>query len=167
MFLFNILRTNGLNFTKLYITINTDKIYVGILSCHFRKRIMALTLPLNILRNSDLLLHAKHCSGAIVRFSDNSSLHQNFVSPQYLENKWTEFHQILYIYAFILTRSTLGLLRIIFRTFVPELRPLIYSKNLFLLNILITNGQVLTKLYITIYTDKIYFGIVSCHFSQI
>ena len=33
-----------------------------------------ITLPFNILRNSGLLLHAKHCSGAIVRFSDNSSL---------------------------------------------------------------------------------------------
>ena len=32
-----------------------------------------ITLTLNILRNSGLLLHAKHCSWAIVRFSDNSS----------------------------------------------------------------------------------------------
>ena len=32
-----------------------------------------ITLPLNILRHSGLLLHARHCSGAIVRFSDNSS----------------------------------------------------------------------------------------------
>ena len=35
-----------------------------------------IMLPLNILRNSGLLLHAKHCSGAIVRFSDNSSFHR-------------------------------------------------------------------------------------------
>ena len=69
-----------------------------------------------------------------------------------------------FIYAFLLTRSKLGLLHIIFRTFVLELWPLIYSKILFLLNISRTNGQILTKLYITIYTDKIYFGIVSCHF---
>ena len=61
-----------------------------------------------------------------------------------------------FIYAFILTRSKLGLLHIIVRTLVPELWPLIYSKNWFLLNILRTNGQILTKLYITIYTDKIY-----------
>ena len=33
-----------------------------------------IRLTLNILRNSGLLLCAKHCSGAIVRFSDNSSL---------------------------------------------------------------------------------------------
>ena len=72
-----------------------------------------------------------------------------------------------FIYAFILIISNWGLLHIIFRTFVPELWPLIYSKKLFLLNILRTNGQILTKLYITIYTDKIYVGIVSCHFSQI
>ena len=32
-----------------------------------------IMLPFNILRNSGLLLHAKHCSGAIVIFSDNSS----------------------------------------------------------------------------------------------
>ena len=38
---------------------------------------------------------------------------------------------------------------------------------LFLLNILLTNGQILTNLYKSIYTDKIYIGIVSCHFSQI
>ena len=35
-----------------------------------------IKLPLNILRNFGLLLHAKHCSGAIVRFSDISSLIQ-------------------------------------------------------------------------------------------
>ena len=72
-----------------------------------------------------------------------------------------------FIYAFILTRSTFGLLHIIFRTFVPELWPLIFSKISLLLNILRTNGQILTKLYITIYTDKIYVGIVCCHFLQI
>ena len=100
-------------------------------------------------------------------------LRQKFISAQYIENKLTEFHQILYmhsywqslscdcytsffahlyqsygpwfrskfpfhsiswkridrisqnfIYALILTRSSLGLLNIIFRTFVPELRSL-------------------------------------------
>ena len=56
---------------------------------------------------------------------------------------------------------------IIFCSFVPELWPLIYSKISLLLNILRTNGQILTKLYITNYTGKIYVGIVSCHFSQI
>ena len=68
--------------TKLYITIYTDKIYVGIVSCNFRKFVRELwplidvriMLPLNILRHSGLLLHARHCSGAIVRFSDHSSL---------------------------------------------------------------------------------------------
>ena len=68
-----------------------------------------------------------------------------------------------FIYAFILTRSTLRLLHIIFRTFVPELWPLIYSKISFPINILRTNGHILTKLY----TDKILVGIISCHFSQI
>ena len=61
----------------------------------------------------------------------------NFVSAQYLENKLIEFHKILY--AFILTRSTLGLLRIIFRSIVPELWPLIYPIISFQLNIVRTN----------------------------
>ena len=72
-----------------------------------------------------------------------------------------------FIYAFILPTSTLGLLHIIFCTYVPELWPLIYSKISFTLNIMRTNGQILTKLFITIYTDKIYVGIVNCHFSHI
>ena len=65
-------------------------------------------------------------------------LRQIFVSVQYLENKLTDFHQN-FIYAFILTRSTLGLLHIIFGTFLPELWPMIYSKILFSFNILRTN----------------------------
>ena len=82
---------------------------------------------------------------------------------------WEQMHRISanFIYAFILTRSTLGLLHIIFHTIVLELWPLIYSKISFPLKILRTNGQILIKLFITIYTDKIYVGIVSCHFSQI
>ena len=55
-----------------------------------------------------------------------------------------------FIYAFILSKSKLGLSNIIFCTFVPELWPLIYSKISFPLNILRTNGHILTKLYITI-----------------
>ena len=45
-----------------------------------------------------------------------------FVTAQYLENKLTEFYQILYV-----PRSRLGLLHIIFPTTVPELWPLIYA----------------------------------------
>ena len=65
-----------------------------------------------------------------------------------------------FIHAFILARSTLGLSHIIFRTFVLELWPLIYSKILFPLNILRTNGQILTKLFIAVYADKICVGIL-------
>ena len=70
------------------------------------------------------------------------------------------------IYAFILTRSKLGLSHIIFRT---DTRVMIYAIILFQFNILRTNGLNFNKLYIyiTINTDKIYVGIVSCHFSQI
>ena len=70
LFPFNILRTNGQNFTKFYTCIYIDKIYVGIVTHHFSRictRVMAL------------------------------DLHQNFVSVQYLDNKWTEFYQILYM----------------------------------------------------------------------
>ena len=64
-------------------------------------------------------------------------LRQNFVSVQYLEKM--DRMSPNFIYVFILTRSTLGLLNIIFRTFVPELRPLIYAKISFPLIILRTN----------------------------
>ena len=53
-----------------------------------------------------------------------------------------------FIYALILTRSSLGLLQVIFRTFVLELWPLIYAKISFLLNILRTNWQIFTNFYI-------------------
>ena len=43
-----------------------------------------ITLPLNILRNSGLLLHAKLCSGAIVRFSDRSSFVLKMMSAFYI-----------------------------------------------------------------------------------
>ena len=47
---------------------------------------------------------------------------QNFVSTQYVENKMTEFHQMLK-YALILTRSELGLLHVIVCTFMPSYGP--------------------------------------------
>ena len=52
----------------------------------------------------------------------------------------------IYTYAFILARSSLGLLHIIFLTFVPELWPLIYAEILFPLNILRTNWHIFTKI---------------------
>ena len=59
------------------------------------------------------LLHSQSCNST-----------PNFVSAQYLENKLTE---ILippnFMYVFILTRSSFGLLHVIFRTFVPEFWP--------------------------------------------
>ena len=64
-------------------------------------------------------------------------------------------------YAFILTRFSLGLSIINFRTFVPELWPLIYAKIFFPFNILRTIGQNFTKFYICIHIDKIYIGFVN------
>ena len=77
-FPFSILGTNGPNFNKLFILTRS---MLGLLAVNFRKFVRELwplidvriTLPLNIMRYSGLLLHAWHCSGTIVRFSDNSS----------------------------------------------------------------------------------------------
>ena len=52
---------------------------LGLLAVKFRKNVRELwplidvRISLNILRNYGLFLHTKHCSGAIVKFSDNSS----------------------------------------------------------------------------------------------
>ena len=73
LFPFNILRRNGHNFTIFYTCIHIDKIYLWIVAHHFLHictRVMAL----------DLL--------------------QNFVSAQYLENKWTDFDPILCYYLY-------------------------------------------------------------------
>ena len=67
----SIFRTNGQNLTKLYKCIYIDKICVNrIFTCYLLQsnKVMALDWQ------------------------------QNFVSAQYLEDKWIEFHQILYIY---------------------------------------------------------------------
>ena len=131
-------------------------------------------------------------------------LHQNFFSAQYLENKLTEFYQVLYmhsywqdlawdcytsfflhlyqcygpwitpkfrfcsisseqidkmspnfIYAFILTRSSLGLLHIILIHLCQSYGPWFTPKFHVPLNILKTNRQNFTKFYICIHIDKI------------
>ena len=57
-----------------------NNIYVGIFTCHFILLFVAELWPLIDVRNSfsaqylkNFLQHEKRCSGAIVRFSDNSS----------------------------------------------------------------------------------------------
>ena len=72
-------------------------------------------------------------------------LGQNFLSVQYLQNKWTEFHQI-FIYANILTKSTSGLLHIIFLLISSRVMARDLLKKKSPLNILRKNGQILTKL---------------------
>ena len=115
---------------------------------------------------------AKSSFGLLIHFSLFCTrvmalyLRLSFVSVQYLEHKWTEFHQS-FTYAFIWTKSTLGLVHIIFRRFVPELWPLIYAKISFPFNILRTNGQNFNKFYICIHVNKIYVGIATHHFSHI
>ena len=71
-----------------------------------------------------------------------------------LTTNWLIFTKF-YIYAFILIRSRLGLLHMIFRTFVLVLWPLINARFLFPLYILWKNWQIFTKFYIFILIDKI------------
>ena len=118
----SILRTNWQNFTKFYICILIDNIYVGIVTRHFWHictRVMA------------------HSYAPTIYFR-SISWEQIVISSPNL------------IYAFILTKSTLGLSHITFCIFVPELWPLIYAKISFPFNILRTkNGQNFTKFYIS------------------
>ena len=58
-----------------------------------------------------------------------------------------------YICGFVLTRSSLGLLHVIFCTFVTELWPSFYDKISFPLNILRTNWQNFNKFNICLYID--------------
>ena len=72
-----------------------------------------------------------------------------------------------FIYAFILTRSSLGLLHTIFCPFKPEFWPVLNAKFLFPLNILRTNWQIFTKFYIYIDIDKLLLVTVTLHFLHI
>ena len=56
---------------------------------------------------------------------------QNLVSAQYLENKLTDFHQIIYIYiyVFILIRSRLGLLHMVFSNICTSVMTLDLCQN--------------------------------------
>ena len=55
---------------------------------------------------------------------------------------------------------------VIFRKFARELQPLIDVRIQFLFNILRMYGQNLTKFCIHSIIDKIYIGIVNCHFCK-
>ena len=70
---------------------------------------------------------------------------------------WELFYRIYpnFVCALILAWSSLGLLHVIFTKLVQELRPLIYAKISFPLNILRTHWQNFTKFYICIYINKI------------
>ena len=92
-------------------------------------------------------------------------LRQNFVFVQYLENKWTEFHQNLYMHSYwqdLRWECYTSFFTHLYQSYGPWFTPKFCFRS-----ISWTNGQILTKLYKTIYTDKIYLGIVSCHFSHI
>ena len=83
-----------------------------------------------------------------------------WISPEFLRFRSISWEQIdrfspNFISAFILTRSRLGLLHLIFHIFVPELWPLIYCRISIPLNILRTNWQIFTILCICIDIDKI------------
>ena len=94
------------------------------------------------------------------------ALGKNYFPAQYLENKWREYHQILYMHLYI-DKIYFGIVAHHLCTFLPELWPLIYAINSFPFNILRTNGQNFTKFYICIHIYKIQIGIVTHHFSHI
>ena len=116
-----------------------EKIYIGIVKHHF-SHICTRVMALDLMPK--------------FHFRSLSWEHIDRISPNF-------------IYAFILTRSTFGLLQFILRTFVPVLWPLIYAKISFPFNILRTNGQNFTKFYICIHIDKIYVWIVAQHLLHI
>ena len=72
-----------------------------------------------------------------------------------------------FIYALILTRMILGLLHIIFCSFCTRVMALDLFQNSASAQYLENKWTDFTKLYITIYTDKIYVWIFSCYFLQI
>ena len=123
LFPLNILRTNRQNFTKSYICIHIDKIYIGIVAHHFSHKctsVMALDLtkslfPFNILRtngqNFTKFYICIHIDKIYVGIVTHHFLHiytrvmaldllQNFLSAQYLEKKRTVFDQSLYNYLY-------------------------------------------------------------------
>ena len=89
------------------------------------------------------------------------SVCSSFIIFRFPSISWEILYRIYqnFVCALILTRLGLGLLHVIFGTFVTELWPLIYTIISFPFNILRTNGQNLTKFYICIHIDKIYLGI--------
>ena len=95
-------------FQQILYYIDIDKFWLGVVTCHFSYICTRVMAP---------------------------DLRQNFISAQYLLEQIDRISPN-FIYAFTLTRSSMGLIHIIFFTFVPELWPLIYAKISFWLNIL-------------------------------
>ena len=127
------------NLTKFCIHIIIDKIYIGIVNRHFRKFATELQ-PLIDIRNQFLLNILRMNIQNLTKFCVHI-----IIDKIYIGNVNCHF----------------------FFKFATELRPLIYFRFQFLFNILRMNGQNLTKFCIHIIIDKIYVGIVNCHFSQI
>ena len=128
-FLLNIFRTNGQNLTRLYKCIYIDRICVNrIFTCYILQ-----------ICNKVIALDWQH----------------NFVSSQYLEDKW--------IYKIYFGIAIFHILLICNRVM-----PLMDVRILVLLNIFRTNGQNLTRLYKCIYIDKICVNrIFTCYLLQI
>ena len=91
----------------------------------------------------------------VVCHSVRSSARHNFF--HFRSISWELFYRIYpnFVCALILAWSSLGLLHVIFTKLVPELRPLIYAKISFPLNISRTHWQNFTKFYICIHINKI------------
>ena len=93
-------------------------------------------------------------------------LRQNFVFAQYLENKLTKFTKF-YI-CFHIDKIYIGIITHHFPHICTRVMalvwPLIYVRSLFHLNILRTNGQIMTKLYIAIILTRFKLGLLAVSF---
>ena len=91
LFLLNILRTNGHNFAKVCKCVKFIRSMLGLLSsifCSFATELLPMIdvrilFLLNIFRTWPFYSIKKRCSGAIVRFSDNSSYSGTVVFKTY------------------------------------------------------------------------------------
>ena len=143
-------------FAPEYNPLSTPKFHFPSISCEqndrFSPNFIYAVIMVILSRSSLPLLHVilAHLNWVMAL-----NLRQIFVSAQYLERTNWQIFTKLYIYTFILIRYRLGLLHVIFRTFVLVLWPLIYARFLFPLNILRTNCQIFTRFDICIYIDKI------------
>ena len=192
----NVSRTNGQNFTKFYIETEGPRvraspaslrcgpwarhIYPSLVLVQPRKTRSRITERLLSGRKESNQTKKKKIIYAFILTRSTLGLLHILFAYYYQSNgpwfkskfcfrssSWEQIDRISpnFINAFIfnLTRSTVGLLYIIFRTFVPELLPLIYTKFRFYSIF----WEQMDRFYICIRINKIYVLIVTHHFCTV